>query len=207
MLLKQQDDILAELYQHAIDMLSDVEVTRSRLIIGCHCLRELLAGLPFVMQDPVEPRQDVGGAARQLALAWEEAGLTLDTPGAAAPSDGRAFAVPVDVYETARQVASAAAAGAGRALSRSGTIVTGQPLPPTSPQLLRFHRASQRLPGRAHFRSYADPSAALPTSEQLEDDLVALEDGLRSRLSYFGQQVAAVDAVLAKANRRVSGAS
>lgn len=193
----------AELYSHAVDALCGTPVTRPRLMIASHCIRELV---PTVVgaQNLVSPkRADTSKPASELAVAWERFDLRLSPDdGEQDMTDDEIRPIQHAVYIAARQVAAAGAKGTQNSRTMTALFATGQDTDTNTAPLRRLHAALGAFRGWPHHPDYTKPLKELPPVAELEWLLHVVEEALLTRFENRGDRVAALREQLKRANRR-----
>lgn len=198
-LLDAKDSDAAELYKTAVESLAG-RLTGASVLVGAHCVRELIKVLPVILGYPAIERADASRAARELNRAWLEAGLPRAPEGA---PQGEVVSVPRVVYVSVIDVVNAGASGSKNSRELTSLIVTGQSRDPEAPPVQRVHRSIEMFRGLAHARDYTKPAGPLPSQEHLLGELAIIEEALLNRLANMADRAKTVYGLLAVANSKV----
>lgn len=194
---------VADLYAQAVEALSTVPISRPRLMIGAHCLRELVPTLLEVQQVGKPPRANDSRAAKDLSDAWTAYGLRLDPEADdATHAEGDLRPVPHEVYVAARVTAAAGAQGSQNARTVTALLALGQESDIHSAPLRRLHKAIQQFTAWSHRRDYTKPSGKLPAIHEVDGQLRVIEEALLTRFANRADRVSALREQLRRANRR-----
>jgi hypothetical protein len=194
---------VADLYTQAIEALGSTPFSRPRLMIGSHCVRELVPTLLEVQSIGRPPRANDSRAAKELSDAWTAYGLRLEPE-----VDEANFAeddlrpVPHVVYIAARATAAAGAQGGQNARTITALLALGQESDVNTAPLRRLHKAIQQFTAWSHRRDYSKPSGQLPPVDEVESQLLVIEEALLTRFANRADRVSTLREQLRKANRR-----
>jgi hypothetical protein len=199
-LLGERHADLGDLYEQAIDALSRAPLTRPRLMVTGHCIREMCSALPEVLGYSMAGRSDVNRPAKELYLAWTD---VFDLTSEEHEGDGDSLRpVPLTVYRAARAVAAAAAEATRNSRNLTSVLATGQPHEDSAP-VERLHRAIEFFRHWTHRTDYSEPLRALPAVGRVSTELVVIEEALLTRLGNIADRARALREILAGTRRGV----
>lgn len=191
----------ADLYGHAIDSFAVFPLSRPLLIVGSHCIRELVPSLLQLLQLKTPARADASRAAKDLANSWEAYGLRLDDDGVPRRENGF-LPVPLAVYAAARSVAAAGSAGSQNARTITALLALGHTSEIYSAPLRRLHDSLEEFRRWSHHSDYTKPLKNLPSIGEVEAQLLVFEEALITRFANRGDRVSALRKRLKQANER-----
>lgn len=193
----------ADLYAQAVEALGGTPLSRPRLMIGSHCIRELVPTLLEVQQIARPPRANDSRAAKDLSVAWTAFDLRLEPEADEANYvDGDLRPLPHGVYVAARVTAAAGALGSQNARVITALLALGQESDINTAPLRRLHKSIQQFTSWSHRRDYSKPLGALPTVDEVEAQLRVVEEALLTRFANRADRVSALREQLRQANRR-----
>jgi hypothetical protein len=194
---------LADLYDQAIESLSTTPLTRPRLMIGSHCIRELVPSLLEVQHIARPPRSNDTRATRLLSEAWNAHELRLESDDDDEVKIGadELRPIPHGVYVAARAAAAAGAEGSQNARTVTALLALGQATEIRTAPLNRLHSAIQDFTSWSHRRDYTQPLAEVPQIEEIDERLRIFEEALLTRFANRADRVSALREVLKQANR------
>lgn len=193
----------ADLYAQAVGALGSTPLSRPRLMIGSHCIRELVPTLLEIQQIGKPPRANDSRAAKELSDAWTAHRLRLEPDldeDNYAEDDLRPM--PQGVYVAARLTAAAGAQGSQNAREMTALLALGQGSDINTAPLRRLHKAIQQFTSWSHRRDYSKPLPKLPAIEEIEAQLRVVEEALMTRFANRADRVSALREQLRQANRR-----
>ena len=193
---------VADLYSQAIDALSAVPLSRPRLMIGSHCIREIVPSLLEVQRLDKPQRANDSRAARELSDAWMAYQLRLDPGNDVGYTDDDLRPLPHAVYAAARATAVEGAKGTQNARIATALLALGQDTEINTAPLRRLHKAIQQFTSWGHRRDYSKPLHEVPAVEDVEAQLRVFEEALLTRFANRGDRVSALREQLVRANRR-----
>jgi len=194
---------VADLYSQAVDALGAVPLTWPRLMIGSHCIRELVPTVLEVQQIGKPSRANDTRAAKELSGAWTSYGLRLEPDDEdAGYADDDLRPLPHAVYVTARAAAVAGAEGTQNSRIVTALLALGQDTDINTAPLRRLHSAIEAFRSWTHRRDYTKPLAEVPPVEKVEAQLRVFEQALLTRFANRGDRVSALREQLARTNRR-----
>lgn len=197
---------VARLYAHAIEALSSVPLTRPDLMVGSHCLRELVPCLLEAQHLTIPTRAPDTRAAKMLSQAWVAYELRLDPDDDANYVSADLRPVPHAVYVAARAAAAAGVEGTQNSRRVTSLVALGQDAEIDSAPIARLHIAIEKFRAWNHRVDYTKPLRDVPPIEEVVAPLVILEEALRTRFANRGDRVDALRATLRAANQRSGGA-
>jgi hypothetical protein len=193
----------ADLYAQAVGALGSTPLSRPRLMIGSHCVRELVPTLLEIQQIGKPPRANDSRAAKELSVAWAAHRLRLEPEvDEANYVDDDLRPVPHGVYVAARLAAAAGAQGSQNAREITALLALGQQSDINTAPLRRLHTAIQQFTSWSHRRDYSKPSPKLPAVDEIESQLRVVEEALMTRFANRADRVSALREQLRQANRR-----
>jgi hypothetical protein len=202
-LLHDMHPDLAEMYSQAIESLGATPLTRPKLILGSHCIRELIPSLLEVQRIDRPSRSNDSRAVKELSEAWATYGLGLEPDtGEADSTDDTLRPVPHAIYLAARAAASAGAEGTQNARTVTALLALGQDTEINTAPLRRLHTAIQKFASWSHRRDYTKPLKDVPEAELIESQLRIFEEALLTRFANRGDRVSTLREALRQANRR-----
>lgn len=193
----------AVLYSQAVDALRAEPRSWPMLMIGSHCIRELVPTVVSAQRLPIPDRADNSKTSKALAQAWSryDLGFQADATDAKMSDDERR-AVPNAVYIAAREAAEAG----GRATRNSRTITallaTGHDNDIDAASLQRLHDAIGRFRGWPHHLDYTKPPLDIPPASEISRLLCVLEEALLTRFENRGDRVTNLRTQLKRINER-----
>jgi hypothetical protein len=188
---------LAGMYRRALRELNSEafpgdEVARVSVI--CHCVRELVIGLPAVLSDFDEPRPEPssGSLVSKLPKLISRNGVDLDLDQDVVP-------VPKEVAQIFHLLVATANREAGRNKRRAAALVTGGN-DTKHPVVKQWDAAYQFLVGWAHLDRNHEQDRELPTDDDIRAVLRVIEDVIDVRTTVFFENVGAIKDLLADIN-------
>lgn len=196
--LQSRSAKLADVYVTALNELASVE-TSDRVAAGvaviCHCMREVMAGLPAVMSNLSIPRP-VPSAASQLV---KLPALLAAHPDADLGLDQDLVPVPRSVAQALAMLISTAAQEEGRNRANTATLVTGS-TDTEHPAIAQWRDAYKFFVGWAHLDRNHEQRRTLPDKESLLANIRVVEDVIEVRTALFFENLHALDELLAEIN-------
>jgi hypothetical protein len=189
---------LLGVYQSAVDALATPSVPDReavRILLICHCMRELMNGLPTVMTDSVIQRPSPSSQAllqKLPALRAKHPGLDLELNQDLIPIP-RTLALEIDA------LINAATQEAGRNRRNAAGLVTGG-TDDTHPAIKQWQDAYGFFVGWAHLDRNYERERELPSDETLLDHIRVVEDVIVVRSTLFFDNLQAIEDLLAVAN-------
>ena len=210
--LERVDVVLGDLYAQIVDTL-DKPMTVARLVVACHCLREIANNLVDHLDD-VEglPEYLDGSKHRQkLAKLWasHEALLgpvdrPIDVVAVSSPmTPADLMAVPTALVEQGRLVAEVEIGGSDRAGMRVSALMTGQLDHAQSPSVRLLRETLRFFYSYVHLR-HGEP-IDLPDRDEVLRHLEKFEEALMGRVGDFFARRSDILDLLERANVRTKG--
>lgn len=172
----------------------------ARISIVCHCMRELMNGLPTVICNSAEPRPDPSSSAlleRLPSLLAEHPDLDLE-------ADQDLVPVPKAVARTLSELINTATNEQGRNHRNAAELVTGG-TDKTHPAIRQWKDAQKFFLGWTHIDRNHSRTRELPTDEELLEKIRVVEDVIEMRSAQFFENLHSVEDLLAEANAVESG--
>lgn len=186
------------MYRTALDLLAvpaipDCETARISVI--CHCVREVMNGLPAVMSDASIPRPhpSSGALLKQLPK------LLTEHPDTDLELDQDLVPVPRKVAEVLASLISAVTKEQGRNRTNTAALVTGG-LEEDHPVIDQWNRAYQFFVSWTHLDRNHDHGRSLPSDAALSRQLRVVEDVIEVRSALFFENLHALEDLLAEIN-------
>jgi hypothetical protein len=206
--LHRLSPVIALLYDRTLATLAEQPLTVDRLLIACHCIREMVNNLPEAFGDveDLPSWSDMRAPEAELVRAWNKhMGPASEYVAPPSPSDGSASSPPlasvnVDLVIAANGVVQASDAATGNAHKRHSAVVLGRSEPGSDATVAIYQQAVGYFTGRAHLNKI-DPNK-LPSTDKLLGQLEVIEAALRSRLSNFFDIASELASLQAAANRK-----
>lgn len=188
---------LAGMYRRALRELSCEPMPgdeNARVSVICHCVRELVIGLPAVLSDFAEerPKPSSSSLVSKLPDLLSQHGVDLAVDGDIVP-------VPQEVAQAFHNIVVTANKEVGRNKRSAAALVTGGS-DTKHPVLKQWDKAYRFLVGWAHLDRNHDEDRELPTDQQIRDVLRVVEDVIDVRTTVFFENVGAIKGLLAEIN-------
>jgi hypothetical protein len=206
--LHRLDPVTACLYDRVLATLADHPVTVDRLLIICHCLREMVNNLPEAFGDveDLPAWSDMSAPAADLVRTWNEhMGPASEYVRPQFRSDDPTSApllvsVNADLIIAANGVVQASELASGNARKRHSAVVLGRIETGTDATVATYQGAVKFFTSRAHLNKI-DPSK-LPSTDKLLSEFAIIEAALRGRLANFFDIASELASLQAAANRK-----
>ena len=203
--LAGQSPRLAAIYKTAMATLQTPPVEGcevGRVSVFCHCIRELMTGLPSAMSDSFIARSTPSsgsliGRLPDLLAKHSDLDLSLDQD---------VIPVPKRVAEAFDALVEAATKEAGRNRRNTAALITGG-TDTKHPAIKQWMDAYEFFVGWTHLDRFHDQDRALPSDEELMHRLRVVEDVIEVRTNAFFENVRTVDDLLAEINAMSEGES
>lgn len=196
--LQNRNEKLAGLYSTALDILAS-EGTPSReaarISIICHCMRELMIGLPAVMSESSIRRPDPSS----VTLLRRLPGLLSAHPDADLGLDQDLVPVPRVVAQALTSLMRTVSQEEGRNRSNTAALVTGVPHT-THPVIEQWTKAYEFFVSWAHLDRNHDRPRPLPNDKTLLTNIRVVEDVIEVRSALFFENLHALEDLLAEIN-------
>jgi hypothetical protein len=188
---------LAGMYRRALRELSCEAMPGdeiARVSVICHCIRELIIGLPSVLSDFDEerPRPSSGSLVSKLPKLLSQHGVDLALDRDVVP-------VPREVAQELHLLVVTATKEEGRNTRSAAALVTGG-TDSQHPAVKQWAAAYRFLVGWAHLDRNHDEDRVLPTDQEIRDALRVVEDVIDVRTTVFFENVAAIKDLLVDIN-------
>lgn len=174
----------------------------ARVSIICHCMRELMNGLPAAMAASVVPRpkpSSISLVAKLPDILAEHPQLDLRAEQANVP-------VPARVASTIADLVEAAVKERGLNVVNAAALLTdGTDL--AHPMLDQWRAAQRFFLEWAHLDRNADGARELPTDMEIVAHIRVVEDVVEVRTNLFFTNLSAVEDVLRLANAQEDGSA
>jgi hypothetical protein len=166
----------------------------ARVAVICHCIRELVNGLPLVLSDFDEkrPRPSADSLTKKLPklLTRHAVDLALDQD---------IVPVPREVAHAFHRLVATAVKEEGRNKRGAAALVTGGK-DTKHPAVKQWGDAYRFLVGWAHLDRNHDEDRVLPSDNEIRDVLRVFEDVIDVRTTAFFENVAAINDLLVDIN-------
>lgn len=196
--LQNRNEKLAGLYSTALDILASQAIPSrkaARISIICHCMRELMIGLPAVMSESSIRRPEPSSATLLRRLPR----LLAAHPDADLGVDQDLVPVPRVVAEALTSLMSTASQEEARNRANTATLVTG--LPQTKhPVIEQWTKAYEFFVGWTHLDRNHDRQRPLPNDKTLLANIRVVEDVIEVRSALFFENLHALEDLLAEIN-------
>lgn len=196
--LRGRSPKLAGLYLSALRMLAsspEEGCEAARISMICHCMRELMSGLPAVLADTAIPRPNPSSGA--LASQLQELVSRRDDVDLSADQD--LVPVPKEVALAVAALVQASAQEKGRNQMNAAALVTGQ-TDANHPAVGHWQRAYDFFLGWTHLDRNHERNRELPRNDELVAEMRVVEDVILVRTALFFQNLRAVEVLLVKIN-------
>ncbi|MFD4323332.1 hypothetical protein ACFWQC_01770 [Nocardioides sp. NPDC058538] len=205
-MLEGFDPTCASLYRRAIDTFSEDPLEVSALVVGGHCLRELVNRISRLIDTDPQQATDVNNdALKGFVSAWTVGRVALSTAvAAAAAGTSSSIEVDPDTAETALQAGSELVrsehARTMRSMGRRSILAVGHHGEGDNPTVKRLKKAIDAF---ERFRHPGGNTSGWPSNfEALRSDLEIIESAIEGRIGSFFDIAHRLQAVLAEANQR-----
>lgn len=189
---------LAGMYRTALAIA--VEAARpgsesARISIICHCMRELMSGLPGVMSDIAIPRPNPSSNSLMKQLPR----LLAEHPDADLGLDQDLVPVPRAVARVLASLVSAVIQEDGRNRANTAALVTGDSNA-KHPAIGQWIAAYQYFLSWTHLDRNHDQERPLPSDDELLAKIRVVEDVIEVRSALFFENLHAIEDLLADIN-------
>jgi len=201
--LENRSGKLAGMYRSAVSTLAEPALAgceSARVSIICHCMRELMNGLPGVMSDLAIPRPKPTSESlksRLPELLAEHSDLDLG-------ADQDLVPVPREVARAFLALIRASTQEAGRNRANAAALLTDG-ADPQHPAVAQWTRAQRFFLDWTHLDRNHEHDRGLPSEEELLENVRAVEDMIEVRTALFFENVHALDDLLRAANEEEVG--
>lgn len=196
---------VAELYEAAIDMLSDPG-SPARMFLLSHCMREIGNRLPNILNPELPNSSQQNLAVEQLAKAWRAADVGIQIVGAEESTQAPDVSVPRVVAVAIETVVAEYEVGQRANYAKGSFLVQGVVSPdPAGPTRNRDPSVQAFLGSRSFFMGHThagNKDRPPPREEEIQDRVRHFEDVLDARLGDWWAVQADVRDLVMRANER-----
>lgn len=199
--LKERSPKLAGAYQMALENLHRTAIdgcASARVSVVCHCMRELMIGLPAVMADDPEPRPDPSSNS-----------LTQQLPELLAKHPDLDLGVNQDIVPVPKAVAQILNSLLGTVVREKGrnqriaaALITGGH-DVKHPVIKQWGDAYNFFVGWTHLDRNQERERELPSDDVLMSNIKIVEDVVEVRTKVFFENVHAIEDLLNEINEQV----
>jgi hypothetical protein len=196
--LEPRSPKLAGMYRTAQEILvttASPGCESARISTICHCMRELMSGLPAVMSDFAIPRPNPSSASLMKQLP----GLLTAHPDADLGLDQDLVPVPRAVARVLASLVSAVTQEEGRNRANTAALVTGES-DADHPAIAQWLDAYQFFLSWTHLDRNHEQQRPLPENEALQAKIRVVEDVIEVRSALFFENLRAIEDLLAEIN-------
>lgn len=196
--LKDRSSVLAGMYRTALDVLAaawPTDVENARVSVICHCMRELMNGLPSVLSEATipRPRPSSGALLRQLPQ------LLSEHPGVDLEMDQDLIPIPRTLAQALSALTSTVTKEQGRNRENTAALLTGSSSA-KHPVIDQWTKTYQFFVGWTHLDRDHRISNALPTNAVLAEHFRVVEDVIEVRAGLFFENLHALEDLLKEIN-------
>lgn len=194
---------LAGMYRAALSAFAEQATAgceSARVSVVCHCMREIVNGLPGVMTDLAIPRP----APNSDALKWRLPELLAAHPDLDLGADQDLVPVPKEVAQAFLALIRTSTQEAGRNRSNAAALLTDG-TDPQHPVVAQWTLAQRFFLGWTHLDRNHEHERALPSNEELLANIRVVEDVIEVRSALFFENVHALEDLLRAANAEDGG--
>jgi hypothetical protein len=194
---------LAGVYRSALRLLESVAETgheAARVSMICHCIREIMTGLPSALSidDYPRPKPTSGALVQKLP------GLLAHHPEVDLNLDQDMIPVPKEVAHTLAQLVTTATQEEGRNSANAAALVTGSQ-DRSHPVVKQWKDAYKFFVGWAHLDRNHEEGRELPGDDELLTQIRVVEDVIEVRTNAFFDNIKALEDLLAQINASSEG--
>lgn len=196
--LKHRSSALAGMYRAAVGLLAAAPVDEgenARVSVICHCMRELMNGLPSVLSEASIPRPSPSSGALLRTLPQ----LLTEHPGMDLELDQDLIPVPRKLAHALSALTSTVTREQGRNRENAAALLTGSSSA-THPVIDQWNRTYLFFVGWTHLDRNHDNGKVLPTDEILIGHFRVIEDVIEVRAGLFFENLHALEDLLAEIN-------
>ncbi|WP_159574489.1 hypothetical protein [Microbacterium sp. 8M] len=199
--LEDKSVALAGLYVQALEQLGSPapngrEVARVSLI--CHCMREIMSGLPSAMAVNTRTRPNPGSASLTSKLP----GLVSRHPGLDLRADQDVVPVPREFAIAVAEIIDAATKEQGIQVANAAALLTDDN-DETHPLVRQWKSAQRFFLEWTHLDRNPNGTRALPDDAAIRSKMRVIEDVIEVRTALFFENLSAVQDLLAIANAAI----
>ncbi len=194
---------LAGMYKSALRILdSEPEpgCEAARVAIVCHCMRELMNGLPTALADTAVPRPNPSSGALLSKLP----GLLAENPDLDLNADQDVVPVPKAVARHLHKLVGARAREDGRNRMNAAAVVTGG-TDTEHPVINQWNDAYKFFLGWTHLDRNHEGDRELPSDESIRAVIRVVEDVIEVRTTAFFENVRTLQDLLNEINATDEG--
>ncbi|MEX2375544.1 MAG: hypothetical protein WD942_08185 [Dehalococcoidia bacterium] len=183
-----------------LDSTADADGETARVSVICHCMRELMSGLPAVMAASAMQRPKPSSSslvAKLPDILTEHPQLDLRAQQANVP-------VPTQVASVIADLVEAAVKERGLNIANAAALLT-EGTDTSHPLLAQWKSAQGFFVEWAHLDRNADGARELPTDADIAAHVRVVEDVVEVRSNLFFTNLSAVEDLLALANAQEDG--
>ncbi|WP_438854541.1 hypothetical protein [Agromyces sp. M3QZ16-3] len=171
----------------------------ARVSVICHCVRELMNGVPSVMSEIDIPRPDPSSDSLKNKLPELLKTVDLSVEQDLVP-------VPRSAAKTLSDLISAVAQEQGRNRKLASVVVTNG-TDDRHPAIRQWTEAQRFFAKWTHLDRMADSSRKVPSDDELYANLRIVEDVIEARSGLFFESLHALKDILSEANALSEGGS
>lgn len=197
-ILENRGPKLAGVYHWSLYMLANDAVPgceSARISAICHCIRELMSGLPAIMTDASSPRPNPSSSSLMRKLP----GLLAQHTDTDLGLDQDLVPVPRIVAKALASLVSTVSQEEGRNRDNVASLVTGNSKA-NHPAITQWRDAYQFFLGWTHLDRNHDQNRKLPSDEELLGKIRIVEDVIEVRGALFFENLHAIEDLLAVIN-------
>lgn len=197
--LASRDQRLAGMYQSALVLLSEppqVGSEAARVSMACHCMRELMTGLPSILGDTVTPRPQPSSGALVAKLP----ALLADHPELNLAADQDSVPVPRRVARAIGDLVNTASQERGRNRANAAALVTGAS-DAKHPAIRQWMDAYEFFVGWTHLDRLHE-RRPLVEDGQIRAQMTVVEDIIDVRTNEFFENLRSIERLLSEINLR-----
>ena len=200
--LRRRSARLAGLYISAlreVDSKAAVGNETARVSIICHCMRELMNGLPSIMATSVTPRPNPSSGSRVAKLP----DLLANHPDLDLRAQQDMVPVPKEVANAIADLVEATVQERGLNVANAAALLT-EGTDPSHPLIAQWKAAQRFFHQWTHLDRNPDGARELPTDDHIATHVRVVEDVVEVRTNLFFTNLSAVEEILLLANAQES---
>ncbi len=200
-ILRERNPRLAGVYRTALGTLHtaiEEGCESARISVICHCMRELMNGLPVILAETSIPRP----RPSSTSLTTKLPGLLADHPDVDLGADQDMVPVPRAVARVLDQLIRTVVQEDGRNRSNAAALVTGGE-DSGHPAVKQWRDAYQFFVGWAHIDRNHEGDRQLPDAAELLGAMKVVEDVIEVRTAAFFENLNSLEGLLAQINAAV----
>lgn len=189
---------LAGMYRMALVMIAQEAISgceTARISTVCHCMRELMAGLPAVMSDISIPRPNPSSSSLLKLLP----GLLAAHPDADLGVEQDLVPVPRAVARVLESLVSTVIKEEGRNRANTAALMTGD-VDAKHPAITQWIDVYQFFLSWTHLDRNYDHDRVLPSNNELLAKVRIVEDVIEVRGAFFFENLRAIEDLLSVIN-------